>query len=223
MKIIHNSDKVKEFAEIMLTKFYQKSTVERTGFHRSDAIACPLRAYWRTTGEIEQEYGTRDVGTLLLGTLAHIALHEYFDAQEKEFSLHGTTITVDAIFQGKYPIETKTTRKKIYKKEDLPQEWIEQLAIAMTVMEINTGYLMVMNIITYGLMVYEITMTTEERELFKQSCIWQILSIANAIEKEDSSKLTPKYSDCHWCSYRPTRKRPKGCPYYKKPPKKPKK
>lgn len=219
MQIVHNSDMVKKFSEIMLTKFYQKSTCERTGYHRSDAIACPLRAYWRMTGKIEQEYGTRDVGILLLGTLAHIALHGYFDAREKEFDLHGTTITVDAIFDGQYPIETKTTRKKIYKKEELPQEWIEQLAIAMAVMGMNKGYLMVMNIITYSLMVFELTMTTQERELFKQSCIWQILSIADAIKKEDPEKLSPKYSDCKWCSYKPTRKRPKGCPYYKKPPK----
>ena len=82
----------------MLTKFYQKSTVERTGFHRSDAISCPLKADWRITGEVEQEYGTRDVGMLLLGTLAHIAMHEYFDAHEQVFKLHEIAITVDAIF-----------------------------------------------------------------------------------------------------------------------------
>jgi len=219
MKIIHNSDMVKKFSDIMLTKFYQKSTVERTGFHRSDAISCPLKAYWRITGEIGQEYGTRDVGMLLLGTLAHIAMHEYFDAHEQVFKLHEIAITVDAIF-GEHPIETKTTRKKIYKKEDLPQSWIAQLAIAMAVMKVNKGYLMVLNIITYGLTVWEITMPTEERDLFKQSCIWQILSISDAIESKDPSKLSPKHSDCQWCSYRPTRKRPKGCSYYKKPPKK---
>lgn len=216
MHIIHNSEMVKEFSDIMLKKYYQSSTVERKGFHRSDAISCPLKACWRMTGEIDEEYGTRDVGTLLLGTLSHIALHKNFDAQEKIFKLHEIYITVDAIF-GKYPIETKTTRKKIYKKEDLPQEWIEQLAIAMAVMEVNKGYLMVMNIITYGLTVWEITMTTDERELFKQSCIWQILSIVDAIKNKDYSKLNPKYSDCKWCAFKPSRKRPNGCPYYKKP------
>lgn len=214
MEIKHNSKKVKEFSEIMLSRFYHKSTGERTGFHRSDAIACPLKAYWRMTGEIKQEYGTRDVGTLLLGTLAHIALHKYFDAQEKIYKLHGIFITVDAIY-GKYPIETKTTRKKIYRKEDLPQPWIEQLCIAMAVMEVNTGYLMVMNIITYGLTVWEVTMKNDERKMFLNSCVWQIISIADAIKKKKPDSLTPKYSDCKWCSYRPKRGK-KGCPYYKK-------
>jgi hypothetical protein len=169
------------------------------------------------TGEIEQEYGTRDVGTLLLGELAHIALHKHFEAQEKVYKLQGIFITVDAIY-GKYPIETKSTRKKIYKKEDLPHSWIEQLCIAMAVMKVNTGYLMVMNIITYGLTVWEVTMKDVEREMFLNSCVWQIISIADAIKKKNPDSLTPKYDDCKWCSYRPKRGK-KGCPYYKKPPK----
>jgi len=217
MRIRHDSKKVKEFSEIMLSQFYQKSTTERTGFHRSDAIACPLRAYWRMTGIIEKEYTTRDVGTLLLGTLAHIALHKYFDAQEKVYKLQGIYITVDAI-QGEYPIETKSTRKKIYKKEDLPQAWIEQLCIAMAVMKVNVGYLMVLNIITYGLTVWEITMSDQEREMFLNSCVWQIISIVDAIQKKDPRALTPKHSDCIWCPYRPKRGK-KGCPFYEKPPK----
>jgi len=214
MRIRHDSDKVKEFSEIMLSKYYKRGKNERPkGFHRSDALACPLRAFWRMTGEIEEEYGTRDVGTLLLGTLAHIALHKYFDAQEKVYTLQGIYITVDAIY-GKYPIETKTTRKAIYKKEDLLQSWIEQIGMAMAVMKVNKGYLMVMNIITYGLTVWEITMTNEEREMFLNSCVWQIISIADAIKKKNPSSLTPKYSECKWCPYRPKRGK-KGCPYYK--------
>jgi len=215
LRIRHDSQKVKEFSEIMLSKYYSKSTNRRVGFHRSDAIACPLKTYWRMTGEIEQEYGTRDVGMLLLGELAHIALHEHFDAQEKEYNLQGVFITVDAV-HGKYPIETKTTRKKIYKKEDLPQSWIEQLCIAMAVMGTNIGYLMVMNIITYGLTVWEITMTDTDREMFLNSCVWQIISIAKSIKDKTPEKLTPKYSECETCSYRPKRDK-KGCPYYKKP------
>ena len=217
MRIRHDSDKVKEFSEIMLKKYYHRSITKRTGFHRSDAISCPLKCYWRMTGEIEQDYGTRDVGMLLLGELAHIALHKHFDAQEKVYKLQGIFITVDAIY-GKYPIETKSTRKKIYKKEDLPDSWIEQLCIAMAVMEVNIGYLMVLNIITYGLTVWEITMTEEERKMFMNSCVWQIISIADAIEKRTPELLTPKYPDCLWCSYKPKRGK-KGCPFYKKPPK----
>ena len=222
MRITHNSDKVKEFSDIMLAKYYQQSVGGRKGFHRSDTIACPLKAYWRLTGEIQQQFGTRDVGTLLLGTLCHIALHKNFPAQEKVYNLSGVHVTVDALVDGggvMYPIETKSTRKKIYKKEDLLQSWLEQLSIAMAVMEVNVGYLMVMNIITFGLTVWEVTMDDTEREMFLHSCIWQILSIADAIEKRDPTILTPKYTDCKWCSYRPKRGK-KGCPYYKPSPKK---
>ena len=218
MQIRHDSEKVKEFSQIMLSKYYNRSVTKRTGFHRSDAIACPLKAYWRMTGDVQQDWGTRDVGMLLLGELCHIALHKHFDAQEQVFKLQGIYITVDAIFGGKYPIETKSTRKKIYKVEDLLDSWIEQLCIAMAVMKVNTGYLMVLNIITYGLTVWEITMSDNERQMFLNSCVWQIISIADAIKKKTPEILIPKYKDCLWCSYKPKRGKT-GCPYYKKPPK----
>lgn len=218
MKIRHDSKKVTEFSKVMLSKYYNRSVTKRTGFHRSDAIACPLRAYWRMTGEVKQDYGSSDVGMLLLGELAHIALHKHFDAHEKIYKLQGIFITVDAIY-GEYPIETKSTRKKIYKKEDLPDSWIEQLCIAMAVMKSNTGYLMVLNIITYGLTVWEVTFSSDnERAMFMNSCVWQIISIADAIKKKTPEVLTPKYQDCKWCSYRPKRGK-KGCPFYKRPPK----
>lgn len=222
MRIKHDSEKVAEFSRIMLTEYYEQSK-RRTGFHRSDSIGCPLRTYWRFVGGIEPSYTTRDVGTLLLGTLAHVAMHKYFDYQEKIFKLGEIYITVDALY-GKYPIETKTTRKKIYRKEQLLQSWIEQLAIAMSVMGINKGYLMVMNIISFGLTVWEVTMTDAEREMFAKQCLWQILLISEAIKEKDPSKLTPKTNNCGWCPYKPTRGK-KGCPYYVPyvPPKKKKK
>jgi hypothetical protein len=201
----------------MLTDFYDNSVTGREGWHRSDSIACPLKGYWRITGEIKPDLGPSDVGILLLGELCHIALHKYFDAKEKVYDLGGIAITVDAIY-GCFPIETKTTRKKVYKKEDLLDEWLEQLAIAMAVMGVNTGYLMVLNIITFGLTVWEVTMSTDELNMFGNACLFQNYSIGDAVKKRDPSLLKPKYKECGNCSYRPKpRKDKKGCPYYKKP------
>ena len=114
------------------------------------------------------------------------------------------------------PFWCGNTRKKVYRKEDLPQSWLEQLAIAISVMNVDTGYLMVLNIINYSLTVWEITMTEEEREMFLQNCIWQILSILDAIQKLKPEILTPKIDECKWCPYRPMRVR-EGCPFYVKP------
>lgn len=216
MQIRHDSDMVKNFAEIMLSQFYDEGKTNRPkGFHRSDAISCPLKPYWRITKLIVQEFSTRSVGILLLGTLAHIAMHKYFDAQEKVYEIGGTFVTVDALY-GEFPIETKTTRMKVYGKEDLPQEWIEQLAIAMAVMKVNKGYLMVMNIITFTLMVWEITITDEEREMFLQSYLWQVMSIADAIDKKKPELLVPKYQECFGCGYN----HKNGCPFCKVIPRK---
>lgn len=216
MRISHNAEMVKKFTDVMLKQYYEKSVNERTGLHRSDSISCPIKAYWRITKKIEGVFSSQDVGILLLGELAHIALHKNFDAQEKQYKIADQlVVTVDAIF-GNLPIETKTTRKKVYRREDLPQSWIEQLAIAMAVMKVNIGYLMVINIISFGVSVWEIEMNEEEREMFLNNCIWQILSILDSVQKNDPKLLTPKTDECEYCLYRPMKVR-EGCPFFVKP------
>lgn len=218
MKIEHNAILVKEFADRILSHHYKQSTLGRKGWHRSDAISCPVKAYWRITGKLEGDFRSRDVGILLLGEMAHIVLERGFDAQEKVIELNGIQVTVDALY-GKFPVEIKTTRKQIYRREDLPREWIEQLSIAMAVMDCVKGYLMVLNIINFALTVWEFTLDQNDREMFKQAFIWQILCIADSIEKAKPELLTPKYEDCNWCYYRPSKAK-EGCPFYKPTPRK---
>jgi CRISPR/Cas system-associated exonuclease Cas4 (RecB family) len=222
MQINHKAEMIQRFAEIMMEDF-SKQQKDRAGLHRSDAIACPLKAYWRLTGGINAIYDSQNVGILLIGTLAHIALHKNFDAQEEVHDLHGINVTIDAIYgidsgsDGKrYPIESKTTRKKIYSKGDIPQEWLEQLGIAMGVLDVDLGYLMIFNVITFSVMVFEISMSKEERQLFLDGCVYQVSTILNAIEQKKPELLQPKTIECKWCGYRPMRKRiTQGCPYYK--------
>lgn len=218
MQITHKAEMVQKFAEIMM-KDFSKGQKDRSGLHRSDAIACPLKAYWRLTGEIQAIYDSSNVGILLIGTLAHIALHKNFDAQEEVHDLHGISVTIDAIFglEGgkKCPIESKTTRKKIYSKADIPQEWFEQLGIAMGVCDSDLGYLMVFNVITFSMMVFEISMTKEERQMFVDGMVYQVGTILNAIDKRKPELLQPKHIECKWCAYRPMRRREgNGCLWY---------
>jgi len=51
MKIEHKSEMVQKFAEIIMRDFSHDQK-QRGGMHRSDAIACPLKGYWRLTGLI---------------------------------------------------------------------------------------------------------------------------------------------------------------------------
>ena len=218
MKIVHRADMVEKFTNLIMKDFYETSIRSRKGFHRSDLISCPLKCYWRITGEKSQHFTSRDVGTLVLGTLAHIALHRNFKAQEKEFKVGGIYITVDAIYDEdgvEYPVETKTTRRKIFQKEKIPQEWIEQLCLAIAVMDVPKGYLMIVNMINFAITVWEISLTKIEREMFLQTAIWQALALIDAIKKKNPKLLTPKYKECKWCPYRPTRRNPNGCPFYK--------
>jgi hypothetical protein len=213
MKITHRADMVKAFAEKILGHHYNEKTLGRRGWHRSDAIACPLKAYWRMTGEVKGQFRSKDVGILMVGEMAHIVLERGFEVQEQIIKIGDIAITVDAT-HNKQPVEIKTTRKKIYRREDLPRSWIEQLSIAMAVMGADTGFLMIVNIINFGVTVWEFAMTERDRELVLHTFVWQIMAIADSVKKKDPTLLTPKHSDCMWCYYRPSRKQ-KGCPYYK--------
>jgi hypothetical protein len=221
MQIRHCSEMVTKFADIMLTDF-SKDQKKRGGLHRSDAIACPLKAYWRLTGEIAPIYDSQNVGILLIGTLAHIALHRNFDAQEEQHDLHGIAVTIDAIFGlnsgsgGKrFPIESKTTRKKIYSKADIPQEWLEQLGIAMGVLDTDIGYLMVFNVISFSITVWEISMNKAERQMFLDACVYNVSVILDAVDKKKPELLQPKRIECKFCPYRPMKRRESaGCPWY---------
>lgn len=222
MNIQHKSEMVQRFAEIMMQDFSTQQKT-RSGLHRSDAIACPLKGYWRLTGEIKAIYDSSNVGILLIGTLAHIALHKNFDAQEEVHDVHGINVTIDAIFgmdsgSGgiRYPIESKTTRKRIYNKADIPQEWLEQLGIAMAVCDVDLGYLMVFNVITFSISVWEISMTKDERQMFLDGMVYQVGTILTAVENKKPETLQPKRIECKWCGYRPMRKREgNGCPWYR--------
>ena len=213
MKIQHRADIVKEFAEKILKHHYVEKTLGRTGWHRSDAIACPLKAYWRISGKLQGQFRSADVGIFMVGEMAHIVLERGFEIQEEIVKVGDIAITIDARHNG-YPVEMKTTRKKIYRQSDIPRPWVEQLSIAMAATNSDIGYLMIVSIVTFAVTVWEFSMIHEERQLILHALIWQIMSIADAIKKEDPDLLTPKYSDCIWCYYRPSRKT-KGCPYHK--------
>lgn len=222
MQITHKAEMVQRFADIMMRDFSHQQK-DRSGLHRSDAIACPLKAYWRLTGEISSIYDSQNVGILLIGTLAHIALHKNFDAQEEVHDVHGVNVTIDAIFglesgSGgvRYPIESKTTRKRIYSKADIPQEWLEQLGIAMGVCDVDLGYLMVFNVINFSITVWEISMSKEERQMFLDGMVYQVGTILKSIEEKKPETLQPKRIECKWCPYRPMKKRQTmGCPWYR--------
>jgi CRISPR/Cas system-associated exonuclease Cas4 (RecB family) len=214
MRIESNSEMGKVFAERILGNHYARTSTGRKGWHRSDAIVCPLEAYWRITGEVKGEFRAMDVGIVMIGEMGHKVLEEGFDAKEKVFTIAGVQVTIDAI-HGTEPVEIKTTRKQIYTKDAIPKDWVEQLAIGMSVMDVNKGYLMIINIINTALLIFEFTMSAQERELTRNTFIWQIMNIADAIEKKNPNLLKPRYEDCHWCHYRPSKEN-RNCPYYKK-------
>jgi hypothetical protein len=236
MIIKFDNELSKKFTEVVLKNEIEHSK-ERSGYHRSDCITCPEKPFNRVVRKLEAIFSPETIGIFLIGELAHLLLHQNFTAQEYEIMVADiVSMHIDAIAQGsdfqnligiedwkldeKRPIESKTTRKVMYKQEDIPNEWLEQLAFGMAHLGVNIGYLMIVNMINFSVKVVTITMTNEERDMYKDVFLWKISLILDAVNKEDDSKLEPHRFDCKYCEYRPCKKRKlknpedKGCPKY---------
>lgn len=226
-----------KLSEIVLKKQIEHSK-ERKGYHRSDIITCTHKPFNRVVRKLHAMFSPETMGIFLVGELAHLLLHQNFTAQEYEVivanlvSMHIDAIASLGDFQDqvgiedwgkdeKRPIESKTTRKLIVRQEDIPNEWIEQLAFGMAYLGVTTGYIMIVNIINFHISVVTIKMNEKDRDMFKEAFMWKISLIINAVNLEDDSELEVKRFDCKYCEYRPSKKRKelygdedKGCPFY---------
>jgi len=235
-----------KFTEVILKNFIEHSK-DRSGIHRSDIICCPHKPFNRMVLGIPAIFSSETIGVFLVGELSHLLLHKNFSAQEYEImvanlvSMHIDAIASTGDFQNligiedwgvdaKRPLESKTTRKFIHSREDIPNEWLEQLAFGMSYLGVEVGYIMVENLLAgIPVMVIKITMNAQERDMYKDAFLWKINIISNFLLTKDDSNLEVHRYECKHCEYKPCKKRREqypeneGCKFYNPYPEKPRK
>jgi len=169
---------------------------------------------------IEPIYTKAMIGILAFGEIASMFLQTLYPPEQCEYeSTDIVSSHLDVYEDFKYPLEAKSSVKKIFKAQDVPRGWELQLMRYMAKHNADTGWLPILNLFTRQLAAFKKTMTTEER----MEQILQMTDSKNrilyAVDNQDPSGLVILVDECSGCFYKPSRKRKKlqlgdGCPKY---------
>ena len=121
--------------------------------HVSDLVYCLKKAFWRRQG-YEEEFGEKDLTVRGLGRGHHGFLEVLQGAlREVEVERFGVVGTLDMLED--YPIEIKTTRQPVEAK-NIPAHYLRQLAYYCILTGSQKGYLIVFQLITGAMQVFEV-------------------------------------------------------------------
>ena len=171
--------------------------------HRGDLIYCLRKAYFRLVGIPAPEVPVIEFS--IIGKTLHRIIEDSFRYVEQEVEKDGISATVDIVASfvgGSLPIEVKTTRKRILDAGDIPVSYIEQLAIAMVMMNSDKGLLAILNIVTTELQVWLLQMTLKQRQTFWREILRRKTLLEKAIKLNNPLLLPRTLWMCSRCEYR---------------------
>jgi hypothetical protein len=168
--------------------------------HVSDLVYCLKKAYWRRQG-YEEAYSEKDLTVRGLGKGHHNFLETLRGAvREAEVERHGVIGHIDMLED--HPIEIKTTRQTIESK-NIPEHYLRQLAYYCILTSSDKGFLIVFNVISGRLQVFEANYSGclgEYEAEFRD----RLGRLRAALEANDPSLLEGSNFDweCHHCGFR---------------------
>jgi CRISPR/Cas system-associated exonuclease Cas4 (RecB family) len=180
------------------TRFRSKPKI-----NRSDLLYCLRKAYYRLMSIEPSEHSSLEF--TVIGKTLHGIIERNFKYKEEEMEKDGISGTVDILMllqDKQFPIEIKTTRKTIVVAADIPTSYIEQLKMAMIMLNVNEGLLAILNVITAELQVWVIRITEEEKWRFWQEILRRRNLVELAAKIKDVLILPRMYWMCPRCEYR---------------------
>lgn len=218
MEIFYDKEKSAEIEKKLIDKWfhweeqrkhYRISREERVAkrgkeFHVSDVVGCPLKTYCRMKN-FERKFTKTNVGLMLFGIVAQKFIQWLYSEEECEYEAWIPDVIIghiDVLEMGKYPLEVKASRKRIFKRSQLPQTWVEQLVCYMAMMSSEIGWLIILNIFSCQVTCFCIKMT-------KEDILGQLVAISTtvnerrrAVNLERPTMLRPNAEDYEWCYYK---------------------
>jgi hypothetical protein len=224
LKIYYDKEKTKALQDLLEEKWEdiarygdphkryrvrEKRNVRGRERHVSDVLYCSLKYICRLLGIPKKKESQTAIGNMLFGIVAQKLIQWIYPPEYSEYEalIYDIVIGhVDVFEELKYPIEIKASRKKVLKREDLPQKWLEQLVTYMSILSAPKGWIAILNIFTSTLMVWCVELTDTEM-------LTQLIDICNTVQLIQEAEETKNYdkipihpSEYKWCRYK------KGCP-----------
>lgn len=220
MKFYYDKEKSMELMKRIEDKFGERARKTARGkeMHVSDLTGCQLRPYCRIVG-IERQTTKQQVGVMVFGIVAENVLgwtypedvlqyQANLDMVEKDENIFGH---LDVYENYRTPLEVKASRKVIFKANQVPKYWVEQLMSYMSMMGANIGWLVLFNVFSTQIMAFKMVLNNEEIIDWLIVLINRAMKIRNATDVKDPHCLEINPKQYSWCDYKHTCPRRDEC------------
>jgi len=206
MRLYYDGEKTKELTEKLLQKFSQEKQKRTTSFpiHVSDLINCEMKFYCRMKG-LKESHTRKSIGMMVFGIIGQTIVQQLFPDEEREFETKLENLVfghIDVYEDKKFPLEIKATRKRVYKKQNIPEKWIKQLMAYMSMENKKKGWLVFLNVFTNQLSAFAVEMTEQELYAYNMFLVGKAYKFRNVLENGNYDKLEILPEQYEFCEYK---------------------
>lgn len=215
MKVFYDKDKSIELMQRIEDEFGERARKTARGeeMHVSDLTGCLLKPYCRLLG-LERKMTKTIVGVMVFGIVAENMLGWTYPSEELQYQSNLWVLEksenifghIDIYEDMKYPIEIKSSRKNVFKSNELPKYWVEQLMAYMSIQGSWKGWIIMFNVFSTQIMAFQVQMTAEDRLDWLIELNRRALAVRNAFKEKDCRLLDINPHEYEWCLYKD------GCP-----------
>jgi hypothetical protein len=194
----------KGISRVVEKEMVHKSTEHGTEYHVYDVIYCPMKKICRALG-FEKKVTKKSIGLMLFGIVAQMLVQWLYPPEQREYQAMVYEIIqghIDIFEDFEYPLEIKASRKRIFKRDQLPEKWVKQTMAYMAITGKKKGWILILNVFTCQVSAWCIEMTS--KEILGQLVVMMhnATEIAKAIPTKDFDSLDVHPSEYQYCNYK---------------------
>jgi len=197
---------------------HAKKTARGQECHVSDVLGCEVKAYCRMKG-LPRKMTKQSIGLMIFGIIAQKILQwtyprewtEYestIDAISEEETVFGH---IDVHEEMKYPLEVKASRKKVFKRSQIPEYWLKQLISYMAMEGADKGWIIIFNVLSCQIMAFQVRMTASERLDQLALLTSKAARIKKSVKEDSPNILQIDPTNYPYCYYKNSCPRVKEC------------
>jgi hypothetical protein len=170
MKLYYDKAKAEEITRRIEEKFAEDKHERGDDVHVSDLAGCLMKLFCRLIG-LTREESKASVGLMVFGIITEQVIAWTYPEETWQYLSSMNLVTEEEDISGhidifellKFPLEVKGSRKRIFKTQDLPINWVEQLTSYISMQGSDKGWLIIFNILSCQVMAFCMEMTQQDR------------------------------------------------------------
>lgn len=177
--------------------------------HVSDVIGCEVKAYCRMM-KFPRKITKQTIGLMVFGIVAENVLawtyprdcrqvKSTIKAVKEEETVFGH---IDLLEDLKNPFEVKASRKRIFRREQIPKKWLKQLNCYMAMEGADKGWIVIFNVFSCQIMAFQVLMTEKDRLAQLVLMTSKANKIKKAVDASDPSRLEVNGEEYEFCYYK---------------------